>query len=112
MCISAGQNGARLIKISREEIGLQPRSKVILRHAQQDFDTISSEVFLFSPFFACQGNLCYQGNGHVDQHQDCGQPVAREREGRGQIDRQADGKTDRQTEEYTKVDRMKTTMAM
>ena len=55
MCISAGQNGARLIKIAREEIGLQPRSKVILRHAQQDFDTISSELFLFSPFFACQG---------------------------------------------------------
>ena len=23
-------------------------------HAQQDFDRISSEVFLFSPFFACQ----------------------------------------------------------
>ena len=41
--------------MAREEIGIQPRSKVILRHAQQCFDTISSEVFLFSPFFACQG---------------------------------------------------------
>ena len=51
MCISAGQNGARLIKISREEIGLQPRSKVILRHAQQDFDMISSEAF--DRKFAC-----------------------------------------------------------
>ena len=30
MCISAGQNGAHLIKIAREEIGLQPRSKDIL----------------------------------------------------------------------------------
>ena len=51
MCISADQNGARLIKMTREEIGLQPRSKVILRHTEQDFDTMSSEVFLFSPFF-------------------------------------------------------------
>ena len=32
----------------------QPRSKVILRHVQQEFGMISSEVFLFSPFFACQ----------------------------------------------------------
>ena len=55
VCRFAGQNGARLLKMAREEIVLQPRSKVILRHAQQDFDTISSEVFLFSPFFACQG---------------------------------------------------------
>ena len=55
MCISTDQNGARLIKMAREEIGLQPRSKVILRHAQQDFDTMSSEVSLFSPFFACRG---------------------------------------------------------
>ena len=31
-------------------IGLQPRSKVILRHAQQDFDTISSAVFFSSIF--------------------------------------------------------------
>ena len=61
MCISAGQNGARLIKIAREEIGLEPRSKVTLRHAQQDFDTISSEVFLFSPFFACQGKPLSSG---------------------------------------------------
>ena len=29
-------------------------------HTQLDFDTISSEVFLFSLFFACQENLCYQ----------------------------------------------------
>ena len=36
--------------MTREEVGLQPRSKVILRHAQQDFDTISSEVFLLSNF--------------------------------------------------------------
>ena len=55
MCISADQNGTRLIKMAREEIGLRPRSKVMLRHAQQDFDTISSEVFLFSPVFACRG---------------------------------------------------------
>ena len=48
MCVSTGQNGAYLIKMAREEIGLQPRSKVILRHAQQDFETIYSEVFLFS----------------------------------------------------------------
>ena len=47
MRISADQNGVRLIKMAREEIGLQPRSKIILRHAQQDFDT---EVFLFSIF--------------------------------------------------------------
>ena len=26
----------------------------LIAHTQQDFDTISSEVFLFSPFFACQ----------------------------------------------------------
>ena len=46
--------------MAREEIGLQPRSKVILRHAQQDFDMISSEVF-FSLNFSCAGkNLCYQ----------------------------------------------------
>ena len=51
MCISAGQNGAHFIKMAREEIGLEPRSKVIVRHAQQDFDAISLEVFLFSPFF-------------------------------------------------------------
>ena len=50
MCISAGQNGAHLIKIAREEIGLQPRSKDILYHAQQDFDTISSDIFLPSIF--------------------------------------------------------------
>ena len=37
--------------MAREEIGLEPRSKVIVRYAQQDFDAISSEVFLFSPFF-------------------------------------------------------------
>ena len=54
MYISADENGARLVKMAREEIGLQPRSKIMLRHAQQDFDTISSEVFLFSPFFAYQ----------------------------------------------------------
>ena len=59
MCISAGQNGVRLIKIAREEIGLQPRSKVILRHAQQD--AISLEVFLFSPFFASQGKPLLSG---------------------------------------------------
>ena len=50
MCISAGRNGACLIKMAREEIRLLPRSKVILRHAQQNFDTISSEVFLLSNF--------------------------------------------------------------
>ena len=36
--------------MTREEIGLQPRPKVILRHAQQDFDAISSGVFLLSIF--------------------------------------------------------------
>ena len=36
--------------MSRSWIGLQPRSKVILHHAQQDFDTILSEVFLLSIF--------------------------------------------------------------
>ena len=46
----------------REEIGLQPHSKVILHHAQQDFDTISSEVFLLSIFSNVRKNLCYQGN--------------------------------------------------
>ena len=61
MCISADQNGARLIKMTREEIGLQLRSKVILRHTEQDFDTMSSEVFLFSPFFACQGKPLLSG---------------------------------------------------
>ena len=64
MCISAGQNGAGLIKMAREEIGPQPCSKVILHHAQQDFDTISSGIFLFSPFFTCLGKPlldCYQG---------------------------------------------------
>ena len=73
MCISAGQNGARLIKMAREEIGLQLRYKVdILRHAQQDFDTMSSEVFLFSPFFACQGKpLLYQGT----YNQECGSNI-------------------------------------
>ena len=45
--------------MAREEIGLQPCSKVILRHAQQDLDTISSEVFL--SFFRQRKNLCYQG---------------------------------------------------
>ena len=50
MCISAGQNGARLIKMAREEIGLQPCSEVILRDAQQDFDTISSKGFFLSIF--------------------------------------------------------------
>ena len=59
MCISAGQNGARVIKMAREEIGLQPRSKVRLRHAQQDCDTISSEVFLH--FSRARENVCYQG---------------------------------------------------
>ena len=52
--MSAGQNGANLFKMAREEIGLQPRSKDILRHAHQDFDTISFEAFLFSSFFACR----------------------------------------------------------
>ena len=61
VCISAGQNGARLMKMAREEIGLKPRSKVIFCHAQQDFDTISSEVFLFSPYFACQGKPLLSG---------------------------------------------------
>ena len=56
VCISADQN-----EMAREEIGLQPRSKVILRHAQQDFDTISPEAFLFSPFFACQGKPLLSG---------------------------------------------------
>ena len=55
VCISAGQNDACLIKVAREEIGFQTRSKVILRHAQQDFDTISSELFLFSPIFRVPG---------------------------------------------------------
>ena len=52
MCISADQNGACLIKMAREEIGFQPRSKVLLHHAQQDFDMISSEVF-FSFSIVC-----------------------------------------------------------
>ena len=47
--------------MAREEFGLQPRSKVTLRHAQQDFDTISSVVFPFSPFFACQGKPLLSG---------------------------------------------------
>ena len=47
--------------MAREEIRLQPRSKVIVRHAQQDFDTISSEVFLFSSFFACQEKSLLSG---------------------------------------------------
>ena len=47
VCISAGQNGARLIKMAREEIGLQAHSKVVLRHAQQDFDTISFFLSIF-----------------------------------------------------------------
>ena len=51
VCISAGQN--MQCPSYQEEIGLQPRSKVVASHAQQDFDTISSEVFLL-PFFACQ----------------------------------------------------------
>ena len=63
--MSAGQNGACLIKMAREDIGLQPRSKVILRHAQQDFDTISSEVFLLSIFARARKNLCYQGKEGV-----------------------------------------------
>ena len=54
-------NAARLIKMAREKTGLQPRSKVILRHAQQDFDTISSEVFLFYKFFACQRKSLLSG---------------------------------------------------
>ena len=37
MRLTADQNGARLIKKAREEIGLQPRSKVIMRQAQQVF---------------------------------------------------------------------------
>ena len=56
VCISAG-----LITMAREEIGLQPRSKVKLRHAQQDFDTISSEAFFFFPFFACKEKLLLSG---------------------------------------------------
>ena len=47
--------------MAREEIGLQPHSKVKLRHVQQDFDMISSEVFLFSPFSLARENLCCQG---------------------------------------------------
>ena len=38
-------------------IRLEPRSRVILRHPSRvlkRFDMISSEVFRFSPFFACQ----------------------------------------------------------
>ena len=45
VCLSAGKNGAHLIKMARDEKGLQPRCEVILRHAQHDFDTIYSEVF-------------------------------------------------------------------
>ena len=56
VCKSAGQNGACFIKMAREEIGLQPRSKVILRHAQQDFDTTSSKVFLL-PIFRVPGKI-------------------------------------------------------
>ena len=66
VCISAGQNGSRLIKMAREDIGLQPRSKVILHHTQQDFDTISSEVFLFSQFLHARKNLCSQGRQTSD----------------------------------------------
>ena len=54
MCISADQNGARLIKMVREEIGLQPRSKVLLCHAQHDFDTIFSVDF-FLPIIRVPG---------------------------------------------------------
>ena len=37
-------------QMAGEEIGLQPRSTVTLRHARQDFDTISSEGFFVSIF--------------------------------------------------------------
>ena len=33
----------------------------LITHTQQDIDTISSEVFLFSPFFACQGKPLSSG---------------------------------------------------
>ena len=36
--------------MAREEIGLQPRSKVTTRQAQQQFDTISSDVSFLSIF--------------------------------------------------------------
>ena len=51
MCISAGQNGARLIKWPEKRLGSSLVLKLYkLHHAQQDFDTISSEVFLLSIF--------------------------------------------------------------
>ena len=36
--------------MAREEIGLQSRFKVIMRQAQQQFDSISSEVVFLSIF--------------------------------------------------------------
>ena len=63
MCISAGQNGTRLIKMAREEIGLQPRSKVALRHAQQDFDTNLQRFFFSLHFSRARENLDHQGTG-------------------------------------------------
>ena len=48
--------------MAREEIGLQPCSKVKLHHVQQDFDTISSEVFFFPLHFShTKKKISYQG---------------------------------------------------
>ena len=45
----------------REEIGLQPRSKVILRHAQHYFERYLQKFFFSLHFSLARENLCYQG---------------------------------------------------
>ena len=70
VCISTGQNGARLTKMAREEIGLQPRSQVILHHAQQDF---RARGFSFLSIFRVPGKTAIIRERHNVFSQICTQ---------------------------------------
>ena len=60
--ISTGQNGARLIKMAGEEIGLQPRSKVILSQCSTEFWHDIFRSFSSLHFSCARKNLSCQGN--------------------------------------------------
>ena len=60
--ISTGQNGARLIKMTGEEIGLQPRSKVILSQCSTEFWHDIFRSFSSLHFSCARKNLSCQSN--------------------------------------------------
>ena len=62
VCISAGQNGKRLIKMAREEIGLQLVLKLYWVMLNRILTRYLQRLFFCLLFSCAKENLCYQGS--------------------------------------------------